>query len=201
MFKKGFTLSELLIALAVVGITVALIAPVVTKIMPDANKAKFIQHYTRLDSTLEEILIDNSIFEDKNLSDTDRPLRHPYNKETFQGTNKFKNIIFDKLNISEAGEYKDSSVWTVDVDDDITANDYITISIDMKKNGGSNCSYKAKECLRPDTFIIFVDKWGNLRTGDALSEAYLENMYNTNDKETDFARADEIYKEKYKEED
>lgn len=199
MFKKGFTLSELLIALAVVGITVALIAPIVTKIMPDANKAKFIQHYTRLDSTLEEILIDDSIFEDKNLSDTKKPLRHPYNTETFQGTNKFKNIIFDKLNITETGVYKDSSVWTVKVDNNIAAKDYITISIDMK-NGGSNCSYKPNECLRPDTFIIFVDRWGDLRAGDALSEAYLENMYNTNDKETDFARALTIYGEKYSEE-
>ena len=57
MKKFGFTLAELLITLTIVGISVALVAPAVSNIMPDANKAKVLKYNVQLNNALEVRLV------------------------------------------------------------------------------------------------------------------------------------------------
>ena len=56
MKKFGFTLSELLITVGIVGVVAALTAPAVSNIMPDRNKMMFMKNYKELTTITEKLL-------------------------------------------------------------------------------------------------------------------------------------------------
>ena len=45
IFKKGYTLAEILIALAIVGVISAVMLPLVNKYSPDAEKVMYLKTY------------------------------------------------------------------------------------------------------------------------------------------------------------
>ena len=51
--KKGFTLVEILIALALIGILVAVVSPNLARIRPDQKKALFVKAYTTTESAVD----------------------------------------------------------------------------------------------------------------------------------------------------
>ena len=62
MRKNGFTLQELLISMAIIGIMAAAIAPAINSIMPDKRKAMYMKAYNTLTNTTNEILSDPSLY-------------------------------------------------------------------------------------------------------------------------------------------
>ena len=62
MKKLGFTLSELLITLGIIGVAAALVAPAVTNLMPDKNKMMFIKNYNELVTITEKMLNDKELY-------------------------------------------------------------------------------------------------------------------------------------------
>jgi len=62
MVKKGFTLSELLIALGVIGVLASLTAPSIRSIMPDKNKIKILNIYNTILSTNTALLNNKNIY-------------------------------------------------------------------------------------------------------------------------------------------
>ena len=62
MNKQGFTLAEVLVALGIVGVCAALIAPAIVNIMPDKNKVKVIQYHAAITNATVELLNDDAIY-------------------------------------------------------------------------------------------------------------------------------------------
>ena len=61
MKKYGFSLSEILVALAVVGIVAAIITPMSSAILPDKNKVEVLKAYNALSETTQNLLNNNMI--------------------------------------------------------------------------------------------------------------------------------------------
>ena len=62
MFKKGFTLQELLISMAIVGIVAAIAAPGIVGMIPDKKKTMYMKAYNTLTNLTNEILEDTSLY-------------------------------------------------------------------------------------------------------------------------------------------
>ena len=62
MKKYGFTLSELLVAMAIIGIAAAIAAPAITKMMPDRNKSKVLKYYTTINNITTDLLSNENIY-------------------------------------------------------------------------------------------------------------------------------------------
>ena len=77
MFKKGFTLIEILIAMALVGIIVAVLTPNIAKVMPDKKKALFIKAFTRTEMAVSNMINDPEMYPAK------------YNITVEEGTNPY----------------------------------------------------------------------------------------------------------------
>ena len=56
MKKLGFTLSELLVAIGVVAVGAALVAPTISNIVPDKNKIKVINCYNKINEINQKLL-------------------------------------------------------------------------------------------------------------------------------------------------
>ncbi len=107
MKRKAFTLMEILLTIGIVGIIGTLLARVISGIMPDINKAKFLRAYTASRTIVRDMINDSSLYPDEDttsvsygFSNTDAPTKGIYASSTFSGSNKFPLIFADKLGIS-----------------------------------------------------------------------------------------------------
>ena len=192
MNKKGFTLSELMISLAITVVIATFAGPTLTGLIPDKNKVQVLNCYKQAQDATAEILSTRGVYykidetEAVGLQLTAQPVVAPYNSDKFAGSNKYKNLLFDKLGIDENGLAVDGTVWTIVGDGKTPIEEYfITIDIDSK---GKDCTF-SDNCAHPDTFGFKVDKYGNILGNDPLSKAYLLNRNNFNDKKYDYNNA------------
>ena len=65
MFKKGFTLIEILVSMALVGVLVMVLTPNIAKLMPDKEKAMFIKAYTRTEMAVANMINDPEMYPTK----------------------------------------------------------------------------------------------------------------------------------------
>lgn len=213
MFKKGFTLQELLITMAIIGVVAAITAPAIMNIVPDKSKAAYIKCYNTLANITDELLSDPSMYyTEYNNNGTEscsglNCMGMPQTRlfqETFDagswahGANdedslKFGYCLASKLNIQEEfGENLNQG--TLDLE--FTTLDGIhwrygnhnehEVEIDLNGEDGPNEIYSANNTA-PDRFIWYLDNDGGIHPGDALGLAYLQNPTNlhatTEDKE------------------
>jgi len=60
--KKGFTLSEVMVTLGVLGVIAAILIPAVTKVTPDANKIMLRKAYFTTEKVVNSLISDDSIY-------------------------------------------------------------------------------------------------------------------------------------------
>ena len=215
MKKLGFTLSELLVAIGVVAVGAALVAPTVSNIVPDKNKIKVINCYNKISEINQKLLNAPDLFATEyvykdgkrilksfGLADENVPLRYKDNllfNLTFQNgkyssSSKYRNIFSEML----TGEkYPDSG--GIKLEDgsvlEIKTREYnpttpVTVMIPMVldidgKDKGKNCSYDGNKCKKPDIFKFKVDESGNVTAGDAMTDAYLTTIGKSNSQKDD----------------
>lgn len=186
MKKSGFTLAELIVTLSIIGILATLVAPALTNLVPDKNKAIVLRYYSTINNTINDIFNDEKIY-------------HPYTGYKISGTEtvyfttkdgttacegiscvsgNFPEIFIQKMGSNDP---QTRITLTVDTDSGYT----FTIDTDTNKSG-SKFSGSMKNV---DTFVLKMDKYGKLSAGDALTDAYLKNPLNLNDRKTDLATA------------
>ena len=209
MKKRGFTLSELIIALGIIAVAAALVGPVVTKIVPDKAKLKAVENYRTISDITNYMLESKNLYfvqyelnEDGRLVPNceglgcEGSLIDPAPEDVgIEGPTKFGRL-FCKLYGAEDIGVGDNEVsmqargasWT------ITRQELGRYRIEVDINGdneGRNCSYSG-DCVRNvDTFVYNIDKNGNVTPGDALTDSYLANPTNMHVKAEDYERAAE----------
>ena len=202
MKRKGFTLSELLIALSIIGIASALFAPVISDIMPDKSKSFIMKYYSNISQINSEILDNSSLYD---ISDTCSGLDckgTPTNTEFASCSNqssKYGCIVgkilgldnYNELNGIVTGETADGTTWTIG-----TSGSSYTISM-VLNNGGKSGKYSSSN-KNPNTFIFKVDNWGDITAGDVMTYAYIKNPLNMNNKKKDRKAADDCLNGKTK---
>ena len=206
MKKTGFTLSELLITLTVIGVVSALVLPAVSGILPDKNKAKIIKYHAELNNVINSIMTDDSVYRpftgyDNNgttflTTDGKKPCVG-LNCVTYDSgdSNKtqFQNLLEDRF-IKKVSI--DGSKWDV-LEAAQPTGAYILEVVTDGKDGTDQ--KKAFEKNAPNkninTFYFNIDEYGNVKPGDALTEAFLKNYKVLNDREADKGDADTILDE------
>ena len=108
MKRRAFTLMEILLTIGIVGIVGTLLARVISGVMPDVNKAKFLRAYTASRTIVRDMVNDSMLYPDEDdtntatygFANTATPVGGPYATSTYSGKNKFPLIFADKLGIS-----------------------------------------------------------------------------------------------------
>lgn len=216
MKKQGFTLTELLLTLAIIAVASAAIAPMANNFMPDKYKTKVLKYYNAVATTTSNLLDNGDLYYDPKVGSTDisdydengvlipsctglactlQPVNSaPYsdsaNATTYSGDNKYPNLLKSFLGIDlTTSKLPDGSTWTVAkcTATDATCKGGYRITIDMDSNNSKNCSYSSS-CKKPDTFLFKVSNSGDVFPDDNLTYVYLQNPDRMNKKE-DFAAA------------
>ena len=102
MKKKGFTLAEALISLAIVGIIAAIAAPMINRYKPDEDKITFLRTYDSIVEIINNIANNTHLYplvDDEGNDYTDNPLENTVTITNYNGTgtNYPSNTGNDKL--------------------------------------------------------------------------------------------------------
>ena len=182
---KGFTLTELMIALAVLGILVAVVTPAVMKARPNKNKMMIKKTFYTIEHVVSELINDDVLYPD-HYTDC-----HPYtagscrwgfddkSEVNFEGVNysgdtKFALLFRNMLNVkSNDGNYKFTTNDGVEWDLSSTQNAWATtattiagtgtgvVKVDVDNNGTSiACTNTVEDC---DTYEVQIFANGKLR--------------------------------------
>ncbi len=177
--KKGFTLVEILIAMALVAILVAIMSPNIARVRPDQKKALFIKAYTRTEIAVVNMINDTEMYptvynEDGTLSQfglcsTKAPIGLLANTDSASGNTKFVHYFARELGSTESGNtVKTSDGLTYDVNfqnADATNADVTAATITITYKDESIGSIKVKN-------------GGNVECSDDKCTKYIEDRYN-----------------------
>lgn len=183
--KKGFTLSETLITIAVVGVIAAIIIPAMTKTMPSNNKVMFKKAYSTLGQTIN--LLSNDSVHYPSLMTAQNDDNSGYSETVERGfnytcktlsadgytcasyytgtpANKFVYLFADQLNISDSvtGSAGTTGTWSFTTSDGVVWTIYIPIADSTNGSTASgtpqtNNSYQFPMNLTLYTTKVLID--------------------------------------------
>ena len=192
MFKKGFTLAEVMIALGIVGIVAVIASPLLSGIVPDKNKVRVLKIHKTVSQINVELLGDPGLYLNRGGEDyeqcegfecREQPLASPFNMPKYSGSNKYKTLLMEHLNATGTStEFTtpDGAKWT------FTGEFSFTVDVDSK---GKDC-VGSSSCKKPDQFKFIVEPTnGNVEGGDLLTIQYLDNPHKLNDRDNDYRKA------------
>lgn len=219
MKKFGFTLAEILITLGIIGVASALVAPTITNIIPDKNKVAIVKIYGELTKLNDQLLTNNGIYFTKytfNSSTSmdepacygfgcaDEPLTAPFNTSTYSGLeDKYPRLVAYHLSRNNSTEYSSFNCYDGGTTCMITSkSDSSTFPkagaiFTVKFNNGKDCLYGDTDCKKPGKHQFYINTFGAVTPGDALTQAYLENPLQNSQRKKDYARAEELKSKTY----
>lgn len=168
IMKKAFTLTELLIALAVLGLLIAILTPIISNLIPEQNALMAKRSYYAVQTLISDMLNDEacypdhtqSIYGDQRVGFDDGygyadcvkwgGVDNPDSIDSENAINKFITLFRNKLDINpnyddfSSFETRDGIRWSIN-DNDINTNKnsadaYLTISVDVNGAENPNCS-------------------------------------------------------------
>ena len=199
--KNGFTLSEVVITLGIIGVSAALMGAAVGNAMPDKDKVKVLNLHQSITAITENVLGNISIYYKKGVDDTCggltcqyTPLMAPYNTSAYSGIGKYGSLLAANMKLKSGASVSETGVVTFTTTDEVnwtitcSETSGALIKVDLDGSGGNNCSYSST-CTKPDSFTFAVDKYGKITANDPLTAAYLNNPLKMNDKKNDYKTA------------
>ena len=200
--KRGFTLTEVLVTLGVIGVIAAIMAPMVSNLIPDKNKGMVIKYYKIITDTNTDLLGNISLYYSDNsswtgLDCTQQPMIAPYNGDAnYAGATKYAYMLASKLQLSVEPEKAEtgSNVTFTTIDGvEWIVEPYNTtgysIMIDLNGEDTPNCYFVEDACEKPDRYYFTVAVNGAVTGRDQLTQAYLANPMRLNDRKKDVKKA------------
>ncbi len=217
MLKKGFTLQELLISLAVIGVVSAIALPSLMRIQPDKSKTMYMKAYNTLTTLTDEILSDPGLYYTtynisgntncEGLACTGSATSYTPCDGDWKctGNAKFPAIFATKVNYTNRANSNnivtftttDGINWSFTPDTSTSGKIMYDVIINVKptdSTGNNPCLYSTT-CLKPNQFKFRIDNDGGIRPADALGMAYLQNPTETRSGTTDKSLAAQIVKQ------
>lgn len=219
--KKGFTLSEMVVTIGVVGVLALILIPVLRDAMPNQEQAMFKKAYYIIERSVSELINDEDLYPEAEEGQTNyfgNTVEVTYKDITASGSSKFCKLFTSKLNrtsdvVCEASEGKtlptkftdgvdpigtmttaDGIVWLLPdtVFADNTTPQEIYVDVNGKKK--PNCFYDKTTCKKPDRFTVKVYQDGRVLADGTMEIEYLNKVsIGKNSKaETDQAKKDEL---------
>lgn len=196
---KGFTLTELMIALAVIGILVAIVTPTIMKTRPNKNKMMIKKTYYTTEQIIATLINDARLYPDMREAcetgaessenydcawgfDADDSVT--YEGETFNGNTKFEGLFRSKLNVKSGNGavfYTTDGVkwdlsgtegaWTKRVVSGPQNAGIGEILIDVNGDYGPNARENASSADEFDQYVIEVMATGKMKVADEDAKA------------------------------
>lgn len=198
MKKLGFTLSEVIIALGIVGVVAAITTPLISGIVPDKNKVAVLKLYKTI-SGINEQLLNTPAYYWKPTNNSScvgfgctQKVLIPELSDA-NGANKYPRLL--GYHLDTEGHPSSSGFKTVDKMDwkfsggFSSAGGSVTITIDTNDNGSTIPATAANKNKKIDTFKFNVDVNGRVTGGDNLTKQYLANPHKLNDRRNDYRKA------------
>ncbi len=205
---KGFTLTELMIALAVIGIIVAVVTPAIMKTRPNKNKMMIKKTYYTTEQIVSSLINDERLYPDMrdgcDGGDADIDCYYgfdytgavTYEDETYSGNSKFQDLFRSKLNVKSGSDtvfytmdgvkwdISDAKGWTPS-----TVNSYTgKILIDVNGEDDPNCRENESGCDADDfdQYVIEVYSTGKMKinANDEKAIEYVTLSTSINDNST-----------------
>lgn len=200
MKKLGFTIAELVVTLSIIGILAVLVAPAMVNLVPDKNKAQVLKYNTLIGNAVEDIFSDETLY-------------HPFSQAnvvddnteyflTIDGVNECGGLECVSNDVSDILQTKigNNSFSNLTIAGNSTDGYVLTLDTNPSKSGNTFNEWFPKEdkgsFQNVDTFIFNLDKYGKVTAGDALTDAYLKNPLNLNDRKNDLESAKKNYASK-----
>lgn len=191
MKKFGFTLSEIIITLGIIGVVAAITAPSIENLIPDKNKVKALKAHKMLSDVNTELLNNQALYwlgggtsTCKGFVCTAKP-RSGYSADIYSGNSKYLALVIAHMNVIDSSKTVGSSKGSFETADGMTWDvDGASVVVDVDKNG-SNCFWSST-CTKPDRFKFIVNlENGEVIGNDPLTQAYLANPLKLNDRKKD----------------
>ncbi|MBR1425762.1 type II secretion system protein [bacterium] len=197
MKKLAFTLTELMVALGVIGIVAAVLIPVIFNFMPDQNILMAKRAYYTTQEVVSDLINDDNCYPDKStLSGTDAKVGFDFKSVdpgavcsgavTTSADAKFIALFKSRLDLKSSGTpfiTKDGMEWTFttgtgkntfDCSETDKTTCYLTLKVDVngsdsKPNCGDSCSDGRKKGFDVFTMKIYAD--GDIDINDNWAKA------------------------------
>lgn len=192
MKKFGFTLTEVVIALGIIGVVAAITAPILNSLIPDKDKIDVLKTYNIIRTINDDIKEDRTLWRETFNEDA-AGWGHLANLEA---EGDYPHIFSEKIDFVEASispsarglefDTTDGHHWVVE---DYESN-YGHIIVDFMNEKKDRCTYNSTNCTNPGQFRFqILAETLNTLPGDALTAAYIKNSQNLNDKKADYRTA------------
>ena len=199
MKKFGFTLAEILLSLAIIGIVAAVTAPTLINIMPNKNKMLTLKYQKIITEINADLLNNRGIYIDGKF---DKELPGNVEKVLEIGdalhTNKYSSLLMHNLELDEnyntsvsdtttSFKTADGVLWTVITDSTNTpTNIHLDINGDVD---GPNAAGSAS-LTNPDRILFGIDKETGRAICDSVNDPitcrYIKCPYYMNNKKLDY---------------
>lgn len=200
MKKSGFTLSELLVALVIIGVVGAITSPIINNLLPDKNKVAVLKLHKVITDINEQLLNNPTYYYTDGSCHGFTCIQEAMDYKDATGVDKYSLLLQKHLQLKSdvnATSFTtiDGNVWTFDTSsanfDNPEAN-YTIFQVDIAPNKSGSTIYSASNKKNIDTFRFKVNPDGSVDGDDSLTKAYLQNPYKLNDRKADYNKAGDL---------
>ena len=181
--KKGYTLAETLVTLAIIGLIAGILFPVVNRKIPNKEMLGFKKAYSSVVRVTNEMINDETLYnEEDGFADT-RTV--PYDGHTYGGDSKFCGLLAAKLGVvcDDEGRFTtiDGMDWTVSAAN-FAGGESSRITVDINGSDYGENRLENENPDKPDIFVINVSRDGSITVGE--SDVAIEMTYRDEDDST-----------------
>lgn len=181
--KSAFSLGEVLMTLAIIGVIAGLIIPIIKQIQPDRQKILFKKAYTNVERVVTELVNDEYLYpEADGRLGLDNTTSVIVNDKSYSGASKFCELFAMKLNTIEDSVNCGGGNVSFITNDSIayympstTFAGESVITIDINGDKAPNCKFNSGTCKTPDRFEILVAPDGGIRVTGDMEKVYLRS--------------------------